>query len=66
MMHEGYILNPETEFVRDIKKKIKSNSGYCISKRDKVKDNKCPCRDFKEGKGCDCGLYMKAPEWMRT
>lgn len=56
--------NPDKEFARDIKKKIKENGGYCICAIEKSKDFKCPCKDFRdqvkdniEG-SCNCGLYI--------
>lgn len=58
-MREGYIENPVTEFVKGLKKRIKANSGYCLNKPKGSKDNKCPCRDFKETGNCECGLYIR-------
>ena len=57
-MRDGYMINPVTEFVRGLKKRIKSNSGYCLNKPKGIKDNKCPCREFKESGNCECGLYI--------
>ena len=37
------IKNPDEVFVRNLRKRIKNNNGYC------------PCKDFREGRGCDCG-----------
>lgn len=48
-------LNPDGVFVRNLKKRIKQNNGYCPCKLLKTPDNKCPCKDFREGRGCDCG-----------
>ena len=48
-------LNPDSVFVRNLKKRIKQNTGYCPCKLLKTPDTKCPCRDFREGHGCDCG-----------
>ena len=28
---------------------------YCPCKLLKTPDTKCPCKDFREGRGCDCG-----------
>lgn len=55
------ILNPDTEFVRNLKKRIKSNSGYCPCRIEKTKDSKCPCLDFRETGACMCGLYIQVP-----
>ena len=49
------IKNPDEVFVRNLKKRIKNNNGYCPCKLKKKRDNKCPCKDFREGRGCDCG-----------
>ena len=48
-------LNPDSVFVRNLKKRIKQNNGSCPCKLLKTPDTKCPCRDFREGHGCDCG-----------
>lgn len=48
-------LNPDGAFVRNLKKRIKRNNGYCPCKLLKTPDTKCPCMDFREGRGCDCG-----------
>lgn len=66
-MKDGYILNPDEEFVRNLKKRIKSNGGYCLNKEKNTKDNKCPCLAFEEKGVCDCGLYICSyfdePQW---
>lgn len=49
------IRNPDDIFVRNLKKRIKDNNGYCPCKLVKKPENKCPCKDFKDGHGCDCG-----------
>ena len=48
-------LNPDGVFVRNLKKRIRGNNGYCPCKLLKTPDTKCPCRDFREGRGCNCG-----------
>ena len=48
-------LNPDGVFVRNLKKRIRQNKGYCPCKLLKTPDTKCPCKDFREGRGCDCG-----------
>ena len=57
-MKEGYILNPDDEFVRGLRKRIRQNGGYCLNKDKSTKDNKCPCLAFEETGECDCGLYI--------
>lgn len=49
------VRNPDTHFAENLKKRIRQNNGYCPCKLEKKPDNKCPCRDFREGHGCDCG-----------
>ena len=55
-------LNPDTLFVQNLRKRIKQNNGYCPCKLLKTPDTKCPCKDFREGNGCDCGLYLSEKE----
>ena len=56
-------LNPDIELVREIKKKLKENGGYCPCRLDKTKDTKCMCKEFRdqisrnEQGYCYCGLY---------
>ena len=54
-------LNPDEEFVKDIKKQLKANGGYCPCRREKIPDTKCPCKEFREQESgmCHCGLYIK-------
>ena len=63
-MKPGFMLNPDTEFVRNLKKRIKSNSGYCPCKLGKKPENKCPCADFVDTGNCDCGLFIKDPTYI--
>lgn len=45
----------------EIREAINSNDGYCPSKKKKLKDTKCMCREFREMREgeCPCGLYVK-------
>lgn len=56
--------NPDEDFVKEMKKKLKANSGYCPCKLEKTKDTKCMCKDFREMESgmCHCGLYIKTKE----
>ena len=63
-MKQGFFLNPDDAFVKGLKKRIKGNNGYCLSKQDRVPDNKCPCREFRENSECACGLYIKDPTYI--
>lgn len=58
------IKNPDQEFVRYIKRRIKDNNGYCPSADEKTRDTKCKCKAFRDQVAngipgeCDCGLYI--------
>jgi len=58
------IQNPNTEYTKEIKKKLTDNNGYCPCKIVKTDDTKCMCREFRDmiesgatGE-CHCGLYI--------
>ena len=55
------IKNPDTDFVKNIKKRIKANNGFCPCQMEKTQDTKCPCKSFRETNECICGLYIKIP-----
>lgn len=63
-MKQGFLINPDDTFVRGLKKRIKQNNGYCLNKRDRIPDNKCPCLEFRETGDCDCGLYFRDPTYI--
>lgn len=56
--------NPDKEFVKEIKNKLKENGGYCPCRLTKSKDTKCMCKEFRDmiANGevgmCHCGLYI--------
>lgn len=54
-------LNPDSDFVKEIKKQLKDNSGYCPCVFTKRPEDKCICKEFKEMESgtCHCGLYIK-------
>lgn len=58
------IKNPDTEYVAEMKKKLKENSGYCPCSILRNADTKCMCKEFREQKEgmCHCGLYIKVRE----
>lgn len=58
------ILNPDEEYVKEIRKKLKENSGYCPCRIEKNEDTKCMCKEFREQPEgmCHCGLYIKVQE----
>lgn len=54
-------INADEEFVKEMRKAIKGNNGYCPCALVKNKDTKCMCKEFRdmtEGT-CHCGLYTK-------
>lgn len=57
----GIIVNPDGEFVREIKQQLKRGGGYCPCSIIKNKDTKCMCKEFREMEEgvCRCGLYIK-------
>ena len=54
-------INPDKEFVREMRKAIKDNNGYCPCKLEHTPDTKCMCKEFREMEEgtCHCGLYIK-------
>lgn len=57
-------LNPDKQYVREVKKQIKAAGGYCPSALEKTADTKCMCKEFREmDEGmCYCGFYIKIKE----
>ena len=55
------VINPDKQFVREMKQALKANNGFCPCALEKTKDTKCMCRDFREMESgtCACGLYTK-------
>ena len=53
--------NPDTDHVKEVKKKIKDNNGYCPCSLVKTEDTKCMCKEFRDMEEgmCSCGLYIK-------
>lgn len=53
--------NPDENFVKEMRKALKNNNGYCPCRKEKTEDTKCMCKEFLEqGLGfCHCGLYEK-------
>jgi hypothetical protein len=56
-------LNKNSELVKDIKRSLKKNDGYCPCQIGRTHDTKCICKDFREnvavGEYCICELYKK-------
>lgn len=62
------ITNPDKDFVKEFRKKLKENEGYCPCSLIKNEDTKCRCKDFREqivegtlGE-CHCGLFVVIEE----
>lgn len=60
--------NPDKEFVKEFREKLKNNQGYCPCRITKNDDTKCMCKEFREqvDRGetgeCHCGLYFVTNE----
>lgn len=54
-------LNPDKEYVEEVRTRLKDNDGYCPCQIDRTPDTKCMCKDFRDMKEgmCHCGLYIK-------
>ena len=57
------MLNPDDEFVRNLKKRIKQKNKFCPNQEARSKDTKCPCLLFRETEQCLCGLYIKVLDY---
>ena len=62
-------LNPNAEIVATVKEGLKRTGGYCPCRRERIEDNKCMCREFREQIAdenfegfCHCMLYYKSKE----
>lgn len=65
------IQNPDEDFVRDMKKQLKENNGYCPCSIVKSNDTKCRCKAFRdqlsmgEPGACHCGLWIAVEDSSR-
>ena len=62
------ITNPDKDFVKEVRAKIKENNGHCACAIAFDDSNICMCKEFKEqikqgeiGE-CHCGLYLIVEE----
>ena len=57
-------INPDKEYVKEMRAKLKENDGYCPCKLVKNENTKCMCLEFREmDEGvCHCGLFVKIKE----
>ena len=60
-------LNPDEKVVKMIKDGLEKKGGYCPCRLEKIEDNKCMCKEFRdqiadpEYEGfCHCMLYYKS------
>ena len=62
-MNDNYlnIKNPDEMFRKEVIRLIKANDEYCISKPERIPENKCQCKEFRETGVCACGLFLKIP-----
>lgn len=54
--------NSDKDIVKEIKKQVKENDGYCPCQLARTPDTKCMCKAFREQTtpgACHCGLYIK-------
>ena len=59
-------VNPDKEYVKEIRDKLKANGGYCPCRLSKTEDTRCMCKEFleqQESGYCHCGLYFKEFEF---
>lgn len=62
-------LNEDKEIVKLIKDGLAKKDGYCPCRLEKIPENKCICKEFREQMAdpnfegyCHCGLYYKYKE----
>ncbi|MBR5242304.1 MAG: ferredoxin thioredoxin reductase catalytic beta chain [Clostridia bacterium] len=65
-MDKKITLNPDKEVVAAIREGLKKTGGYCPCRLERIEDNKCICREFREQIAdpdfegfCHCMLYYK-------
>lgn len=62
------ITNPDKDFVKEVRAKVKANNGHCACAITFDEDNKCMCKEFREqiangvAGECHCGLYIVVNE----
>ena len=58
------IENPDKEYAKEVRDKLRKNNGYCPCRILKDESTKCMCKEFremiesKEAGTCHCGLYV--------
>lgn len=61
-MKTKIIPNPDKKKYEEVTKAVNLNYGYCPCMVFKNDDNKCMCKDFKEGTElgeCHCGRFVR-------
>ena len=56
------VVNPDREFVEEMRKRLVETEGYCPCAFEKNDNTKCMCKEFREQDTegyCHCGLYLK-------
>lgn len=56
----GYHLNPDIQRVKSVLNAVARANGNCpcVPQNTWSKDTICPCRYYRTGQGCHCGLYV--------
>ena len=61
------IYNPDEKMVEMLKEGLERTGGYCPCRRERIEENKCMCKEFREQikdenyEGfCHCMLYYKS------
>lgn len=54
-------VNDDAELVAEIRQGLKESGGYCPCRVQKIPENKCMCKEFREQESgeCHCGLFIK-------
>lgn len=54
-------INPDIEFVAEMRQALKNNDGFCPCAITKSEDTKCMCKEFREMESgtCHCRLFTK-------
>ena len=49
---------------KEILDALKANDNYCPCRLEKIPENKCMCKEFREQESgeCHCGLFVKEEE----
>lgn len=61
-------INPDENFVKEVREKIKANNGHCACAISFDESNNCMCEEFRQqiNEGiageCHCGLYILTVE----